>query len=148
MKIATLLLPFSAIVLAACVSDGPAGAASGPPAARATPVAAGASLAASRWIAKVEGIDERNAPRLEFLPEGRIAGYTGCNMLSGTWRREGNEALLGPVITTKRGCLGPEGDAEKRVLAAMGEGSRLEVSGDKLVIVGRRGGRFELQRVQ
>jgi heat shock protein HslJ len=96
----------------------------------------------------VEGtIDPSNAPRLEFLADGRLAGYTGCNVMTGTWRMEGNEVRFGPIASTKRGCLGPPGELEKRVLAALGEGSRAVREGERLVIQGAGGERYEFAAI-
>ena len=82
-------------------------------------------------------------PRIEFSTGGRMAGFTGCNMMSGTWTEEGGVVRFGPVMSTKRGCLGPAGDIEKRVLAAMGQGSTAARSGGRLVVSTPGGARFE-----
>ena len=106
--------------------------------------AAPVSLAGSHWVAQVEGVaDREQSPRLEFLADGRLVGYTGCNMLSGTWRVEGDAVRLGALAATKRGCLGPAGDVEKRVLAALNEKSVVRVEGAKLVVQGVSGERLE-----
>lgn len=102
-----------------------------------------ASLAGTRWVGMVEKANDASAPRLEFVTEGRVSGYTGCNMLSGTWRQEGNDVRFGAIVTTKRGCLGPAGDYEKRLLAAMGENSRARREAGRLVLEGPGGARFE-----
>ena len=95
------------------------------------------------WVGRAEGIDAKMQPRLEFLREGRVTGYTGCNMLSGSWRAEGNDVRLGPVIATKRMCIGPEGDVEQRVLPVLAANTRVTVAGAKLVLEGADGKRFE-----
>jgi heat shock protein HslJ len=74
-----------------------------------------------------------------------VAGYTGCNMLSGAWRVENGEVKLGPLATTKRMCLGPEGDIEKRVLAALTPQSRVTREGGRLVFTAPGGARFEFE---
>lgn len=136
MMIARPLLGICLAGLSACAAA-PAGSASG--AASAPP-----TLTGTRWVGVVDGsIDRRAIPRLEFVREGRLAGFTGCNLLSGSWTMEGGEARLGPVATTKRMCLGPEGDLEKRVLAVLVDRSRVTRQGDKLVLVGPGGERFE-----
>lgn len=101
-------------------------------------------LAGTRWLGVVApSTDPGTVPRLEFLPEGRMAGFTGCNVMSGTWTMEGNDALLGPVVTTKRLCLGPEGDLEKRLLVVLVEKSRITRSGARLMLANPGGERFE-----
>ena len=100
------------------------------------------SLVGTRWIGVASGdVDPKSLPRLEFVTAERITGYTGCNMLSGTWRMEGGELRLGPLVTTKRACVGPGGDMEKRVVAALG--GRLARAGDRLVFTAPDGARFE-----
>lgn len=104
------------------------------------------ALAGTRWIGVVDaGINEGNIPRLELVAEGRLAGYSGCNMLNGAWVLQGEEARVGPLVTTKRACVGPESQIEKRVLSALNEG-RLVREGAKLVAIGRNGERFEFTR--
>ena len=105
------------------------------------------TLAGTRWIGVVAGDpDPRTLPRLEFLGGGRVTGYTGCNMLNGAWRMEAGEVRLGPLVTTKRACVGPEGGAEQQFLAAAG--GRITREGDRLVFTGPRGERFEFRAAE
>lgn len=127
---------FCALGLAACASPpGPgAAAASAPP----------PPVTGSRWIGVVEGdADPRSLPRMEFTSGGRMSGFTGCNMMSGTWSEEGGAIRFGPIIATKRFCVGAGGEVEKRVLAALGEGARATRAGDRLVVTSAAGARFE-----
>ena len=126
-----------ALGLAACAT--PPG-----PSAAASPAPSPAPLAGTRWVGVVEGSPEaRTLPRLEFTAGGRLAGYTGCNMMSGTWTEEGGEARFGPIAATKRFCAGPEGEVEKRLMAAMGPSARAARSGERLVLTTPGGARFE-----
>jgi heat shock protein HslJ len=101
-------------------------------------------LTGTRWIGVVDGNpDPRTLPRLELSANGRLAGYTGCNMMSGTWSEEGGEARFGPIAATKRYCMGAEGDYEKRVMAALSPGARGVRQGERLVITAPDGARFE-----
>jgi heat shock protein HslJ len=50
---------------------------------------------------------------------------------------------VGRIVATKRMCLGPEGDIEKRLMAALTEKGKLVREGDKLVAIGPGGERFE-----
>ena len=70
-------------------------------------------------------IDKRFAPWLEFVAEGRVSGYTGCNLLNGAWKIDGGEVRVGPLVTTKRACAGPEQAIERRVLAALNQQARV-----------------------
>lgn len=125
---------------------------SGGPVRPASAAAQGASTpgyAGTRWVGVVEaGIDPAAAPRLEFLDGGRVAGFTGCNMLSGAWRMEGAEVRFGSIATTKRMCLGPAGEIEKRLVAALGAEASVRREGAKLVLTGPAGARFEFTQAQ
>ena len=130
---ARALFVLCALGLAACAAPpGPGAAASAQP------------LAGTRWVGVVEGSpDAQTLPRLEFSAGGRLAGYTGCNMMSGSWREEGGEARFGPILSTKRFCAGPEGEVEKRVMAALAPGARGVREGSRLVLIAPNGARFE-----
>jgi heat shock protein HslJ len=147
-KIANAVMWMCALGLGAC-AVAPEERASAPPApeprAAALPRAGAspASLVGTRWTGVVEGADPRTLPRLEFATEGRIVGFTGCNMLSGAYSVVGGEVKFGPMVTTKRGCVGREGDVERRVLAVLGENARVTREGNKLILTGPGGARFE-----
>ncbi len=103
-----------------------------------------ASLAGSRWVGVAESIsDSRSLPRLEFADGGRVMGYTGCNMFSGTWSEQAGEVRFGAIAATKRMCLGPGAEVEKLVLAVLGNASRVTREGTRLVITSPAGERFE-----
>lgn len=128
-----LLEVICATGLAACA----AAPGSGPP-------AAAAPLEGTRWVGVVEGDpDPRTLPRIEFSAGGRMAGYTGCNMMSGTWTEEGGAVRFGPIISTKRYCAGPEGEVERRLMSVMGPSARATRSGGRLVLTGASGAKFE-----
>ena len=104
------------------------------------------SLVGTRWVGVAEGADPRSLPRLEFVRDGRLTGYTGCNLMSGTWRLEAGEIRLGPIVATKRMCIGPEGEVERRFLASTG--GRVLREGGRLVLSGPGGARFEFTPAQ
>ena len=100
------------------------------------------SLAGTRWVGVIDaGLDPAMAPRLEFVA-GRVQGYTGCNMMSGSWSEQGGEVRFGAIAATKRMCIGPGGDVEKRLLAALHDGSRVAREGERLWVVSPSGARF------
>ena len=103
-----------------------------------------ASLAGTRWIGAMPAeSDPRTIPRLEFAGEGRLSGYTGCNMLSGAWTMQGEDVRIGALVATKRLCLGPERETERRLLGALRDGARGHRDGGRLVFTGPGGERFE-----
>ncbi len=102
------------------------------------------SVAGTTWVAALAGdVDPQQKPRLEFLADGRLGGYTGCNTLGGTWRLAGDAVQLGTLVMTKRACLGPGADVEKRFLAAVNERARVVIEGTRLVAQGAGGERVE-----
>ena len=136
-------LPLVALAVGACTTA-PAPPTEAPARAPVVPAATAPahSLTGTRWVGVVEGNpDPRILPRLEFITSERVAGYTGCNMLSGGWRMEGGAIRVGPLVTTKRACIGPENEIERRVTAALSGTVRLE--GDRLVFTASGGERFE-----
>ena len=136
------LVPLLAMAVASC-ADAPAPKAEAPAARAPAPAPSiGASLSGTRWLGVVAGNpDPRTLPRLEFVNAERVTGYTGCNMLNGGWRVEGATIRMGPLVTTKRACIGPEDDVERRLLASLGGVVTRE--GDRLVFTGANGERFE-----
>ena len=131
-------------VLAILCALGLAACATPPGDGKAASAAAPAPLSGTRWVGVVEGNpDARTLPRIEFTGGGRFAGFTGCNMMSGSWTEEGGEARFGPIVSTKRFCAGPEGEVEKRVLAALASGARGVRQGDRRVLIAPGGARFE-----
>jgi heat shock protein HslJ len=102
-----------------------------------------ASLLGTRWKGVVDpSLNPGATPWIEFA-EGRFSGFSGCNLLSGAWRSDGGQIRLGPIAMTKRGCMGPEGDVERRLMAVLNGEARVNREGERLVITGPGGDRFE-----
>lgn len=55
------------------------------------------SLAGSEW--GMAGSDQY----IQFR-DGRVAGHSGCNRFTGSYRQEGDSLKLGPVAATKMAC--------------------------------------------
>lgn len=141
MRIGKSTLGIAAILAAGCAAAPQPPRQEGAAAAVAQPAPA---LAGTRWRGVIEpGTDERYTPWLEFVTEGRVSGYTGCNLLHGGWKVEGGQVRVGPLVTTKRACAGPEQEIERRVLAALNERSRVAREGGKLVFTSAAGDRVE-----
>jgi heat shock protein HslJ len=132
-------LPLLALAVGAC-AQAPAPRQAEAMTPKAAPVSE--SLVGTRWIGVVPGNpDPRTLPRLEFTTSERVTGYTGCNMMNGGWRMEGGTIRVGPIVATKRACVGPENEIERRLSAALtGTVTR---EGDRLVFTGPKGERFE-----
>lgn len=117
----------------------------GAPPAAAAGAGTGVVLANTRWRGDVPGVDEGATPWLEFV-DGRFSGYTGCNMVSGTWQVENGQVRIGQVATTKRACAGPGGEVERRLLSAFS--GRLHKEGNRLIAAGSGGERFDFVEVR
>ena len=59
---------------------------------------------------------------------------------------EGGTVRVGPLVSTKRACVGPESEIERRVVAALAGTVKRE--GDRLVFTGAGGERFEFMPAQ
>jgi heat shock protein HslJ len=72
---------------------------------------------------------------------GRVSGNTGCNSFSGRASLDRGRLTTGPLVTTRRACMGRFQNAQERDLLAL-LGERLSVSQNrngKLVLTGARG---------
>lgn len=136
-----IFLAGAALALGACATSPDPGREAAAPAPRPGSVLA-ESLVGTRWVGVVAGnADPRSLPRIEFVREGRLTGFTGCNMMNGVWSLEAGQVRVGPIATTKRACMGPEGDTERRLAEVLGGNVTRE--GGKLVFTGPGGNRFE-----
>jgi len=124
----------AALCVAACAADPPSAA---------MPAAAAAPIVGTRWIGTADAGEPAHTPTLEFVNADHLAGFTGCNMLSGHWQAEAGAVRLSHVVITKRACAGAENDIERRVLAAINDNSKLVREDGKLVATGASGARYE-----
>lgn len=69
--------------------------------------------------ARSEPLIDRRQARLVFEPDGRLAGHTSCNAMSGSYTLSGDQLKLGPVATTRRACAELQREQEDRVLTAL-----------------------------
>lgn len=103
------------------------------------------SLAATRWVAADDAkLDRANIPRLEFSAEGRVIGFTGCNLLNGSYVLEGDRLDV-LAATTKRGCMGAPGEAEAKLLAVLADKPRVKLSARSMLLTGAKGGSVEFR---
>jgi heat shock protein HslJ len=129
-----MLAALALLVVAACA--GPAAEVSAAPPA----------LGGTRWVGPGdEKSDRASQPRLEFTREGRVIGFTGCNLLNGSYTLEGDRLDV-MAATTKRACVGPGGDAESKLLAVLGDRPRVTLGARSLVLTSSKGASFELRQ--
>ncbi|GAB2578341.1 META domain-containing protein [Spirosoma areae] len=89
----------------------------------------------------VAATDPKNElPHLEIsLTEGRVAGSTGCNRLTGTVKADTRSILFGPLVTTKIACSGDVGERERNFLNDLRTPLAYQVGDLKLTLL--RGGK-------
>ncbi|ATJ84062.1 META domain-containing protein [Halomonas beimenensis] len=89
-------------------------------------------------------------PHLIFQAEqGRLVGATGCNRLTGRYRREGQDLTLGPLASTRMACLDGM-QVESRFLAMLERVVGFRVLADRLELYGAEGellARFEVRHL-
>lgn len=71
-------------------------------------------------------------PSLSFLDGGRLAGFTGCNNLSGSFALEGTAIKLDPGAVTRKAC---PGTGEQDFLGALSKVGNLKIDKDKLILL-------------
>lgn len=123
-----------ALPLAACTAGGSGGDAGASEAAMTTPDA----LSGTRWqlVAGLPAFDPAAVEITLGFEPGRIAGSGGCNRYSAELASDGDTVDVGPVVATKRGCLGPGGEAEGAYFAALEQVHTLRREGEVLLLQG------------
>jgi len=71
----------------------------------------------------------------------QVSGNVTCNNYSGTYQSTGNTIKIGPLATTLRECVGPDGimEQEAAFLKAMEAAAQYEIKGDTLEMVDDQG---------
>lgn len=82
---------------------------------------------------------------LEFGANGTVSGSTGCNRFSGTYVLEGDDLTIGPLAVTRRACLPPNGEQERRILEALDSVDRVDLEDGRLVLSTSTGTRTEFE---
>ncbi|HYI10696.1 MAG TPA: META domain-containing protein [Thermoanaerobaculia bacterium] len=76
----------------------------------------------------VEGFDSLPSgaatPTIRFGSDGRLGGNTGCNSAGANYTAEGNRLTIEALISTKRACLDPQGNALERAYIQAVEATR------------------------
>ncbi|WP_162530684.1 META domain-containing protein [Rhodovastum atsumiense] len=73
--------------------------------------------------------------------DGRVSGTAGCNSYSASYERSARELDIGPAISTRIYCTGPEGvmTQERDYLGLLESAARYRVGGDRLTIADATG---------
>ncbi|MCO6510806.1 MAG: META domain-containing protein [Aridibacter famidurans] len=101
----------------------------------------GTDLFGTKWrLVRMNGnpVNEASGVWMVFDgAQGRVYGYGGCNSFSGSLTLDEEEFTASKLISTKRACLIDWG-VEDGFLKALGQGGKIEVESDSVVI--RNGG--------
>ena len=116
-----------------------------PPAQSAPGPSAPSPLEKKRWTAVELGgrpvaDDATRAPYLEF-DAGRVAGFDGCNRLTGSYELSGEAIKFGAIASTRMACLDAS-DAAPRLHEALQKAGRWRISGDELELSSADGTRL------
>jgi heat shock protein HslJ len=69
-------------------------------------------LLETRWeLIELEGqplaeVPGQAQPYIQFQPDGRLVGFTGCNQMMGSYRRDGSGLTISQLAATRRACPG------------------------------------------
>jgi heat shock protein HslJ len=76
----------------------------------------------------VEGFDSMPGgvatPTIRFGTDGRLSGNAGCNRAGATYTVDGGQLTIAALISTKRACIDPQGNALERAYLQAVEGTR------------------------
>jgi heat shock protein HslJ len=100
------------------------------------------ALASTKW--KLAAIGDAGAPTtvvdgsevtLEFGPDGRVSGSSGCNSYGADYTVRGTELTFGPAMSTKRACVeAARMQQEQRYFKALETAKKFEVADGILTI--------------
>jgi heat shock protein HslJ len=108
----------------------------------------GKNLDATSWA--MTSYRDSQGNLTEILPEtivtadfqaDQFSGNLTCNNYSGTYQTTGNKIEIGPLATTLRECVGPDGimEQEAAFLMAMEAAAQYEIKGDTLEMLDDQG---------
>ena len=83
--------------------------------------------------AQSEPIYDRSQARLEFGPDGKLSGHTGCKPMIGTYSLTGSQLRVGPVRTGTARCNPLQLEQEDRILTALEAAASARVRPDGLL---------------
>jgi heat shock protein HslJ len=82
---------------------------------------------------------------LSFSADGKVSGTTGCNLLNGDARVNGDKLTFGALMTTKRLCTEPAGPVEGHVLGVLDGEVTWRIEADKLILTHPSGRGLQLR---
>lgn len=101
-----------------------------------SPAGAQVDLTGSDWLAEDilgAGVVDRVRSTFQALPDGRVAGSSGCNRFAGKGIVSGGKVAIGTLATTRMACPEALMNQETRYLKALAASTRYEIGGDGLL---------------
>ncbi len=71
-------------------------------------------------------------PFLNFMDDGKLTGFSGCNNFNGSFKLEGTDINLDPGAMTRKAC---PGTGEQDFISALSQVKNLKVGKDKLTLL-------------
>lgn len=99
------------------------------------------NLVDREWkLAWVEGFDAMPGnvatPTIRFGSDGRLGGNTGCNSAGAAYTVTGDALAIEALISTKRACVDPQGNAlERAYLDAIEKTTRYRIADGRLELL-------------
>ena len=84
--------------------------------------------------AQTPAVTDPSVGTLNFLADGQVAGSTGCNRFSGTYTQSGTDLTITTELITAAACIGPAGEQDTAVIAALDNVATAGVAADQLVL--------------
>lgn len=100
------------------------------------PAASQSDLTGSNWLAEDimgGGVVDRAQSTLQPLPDGRVAGSSGCNRFNGSGVISGGKVAIGLLATTRMACPEALMAQETKYLKALAASTRYEIGDDGLL---------------
>jgi heat shock protein HslJ len=87
--------------------------------------------------ATLTGLAQANRPRITFLDDNRIGGFSGCRAFEGQLVRNTSDmARVKVTKVTGAGCKGPLAQNESKLFASLKASRRLEILGGEVRVMG------------
>ena len=76
----------------------------------------------------------KTAPFVQFRPDGKVGGSTGCNRFTGTYSQDGSALTIGTLAMTRRACLPEVMRRKERFLEILSKVRQIEANDFKLFL--------------
>lgn len=101
-----------------------------------------ATMSGTNWtVLTMAGIAAITADRstLRFMSDKEVAGFGGCNNFNGPVRMEAGKLMFGPIVSTKRACVGPTQEQETLFFKHLNDVRSARMLGEDLVLTNANG---------